>query len=84
LKYNNTDRFALDGQRIMPLDSGYIHNGQDGTVYRTENENFLRIYSKGNYNGKESPDYFEVLTTDGGRMEYTEQVVDPQSGVPVS
>ena len=79
LKYNNTDRFVLDGQRLMPL-KGYNFNGSDGEAYRTENDNFARIYSFGinlNY-----PDKFELHNKDGSIIEYAERV--REQGVPIS
>lgn len=63
---NDNDAFALDGQRLFPT-SG--NNGDNGTVYGTENETFSKIESFGGSNTY-GPDWFKVTTRDGMVMEY--------------
>ncbi|MCB0429861.1 MAG: VCBS repeat-containing protein [Flavobacteriales bacterium] len=56
-----TDRFLLDGQRLI-TNGTY---GASGTVYATESETFAKITSYGS-----GPDYFIVQTKDGKTLEY--------------
>ena len=71
---NNNDAFLLDGQHLFPI-SGY--NGNNGTVYGTENENFSKIESF-TVNTLYGPDWFKVSTREGIVLEYGS---DPQSKV---
>lgn len=58
--YDNNDRFALDGQRLM-LKSGVY--GQDGAVYETENFSNIKVTSVGTT--AFGPSYFKVEYPDG-------------------
>jgi len=67
IKFNNGDKFAIDGNRLLCMDKG--NYGADGMVYATEVENFTRIVSTGGgANGP--PDYFTAYTDDGTIIEY--------------
>ncbi|KAA0992689.1 polymorphic toxin type 23 domain-containing protein [Dyadobacter aurulentus] len=61
----NSDRFVLDGSRLIAKAGNY---GDPNTTYGTESENFATITSKSTQGG--GPQWFEVLTKDGIRMEY--------------
>ena len=61
-----SDRFALDGNRLVCYDP--ILYGQHGTLYQPEFEDFSKIYSYGTFgNGPES---FKVYRDDGSMAEY--------------
>src|SRR5690606_41910956 len=64
INLDTTDRFALDGQRLL-LKSGIY--GDDGAEYQTEQYSNIRIISKGiSPIGTEyTPEYFEVYYPDG-------------------
>lgn len=66
VNYTDTDRFCLDGQRLMRI-SGPAYGG-DGTVYRTEIETFTEVISHG-VTGT-GPTWFEVHTKAGQTMEF--------------
>ncbi|WP_171041058.1 SpvB/TcaC N-terminal domain-containing protein [Pseudoalteromonas aurantia] len=46
-QYNDNDKLCLDGQRLISVDGVY---GQEGTVYRTEIESFVRVTQSGGFN----------------------------------
>ena len=87
----DTDRFALDGQRLL-LKSGTY--GQDGAVYQTENFSNLLIKSFGNY--YQGPAYFKITYPDGSvavyghnsnsrsRMDYAISYWENPQGIRVS
>jgi virulence plasmid B protein/VCBS repeat protein/FG-GAP repeat protein len=60
-----TDRFCLDGQRLVTISGPY---GGDGSEYRTEVDSFSRIISHGNAGG--APAWFEVHTKSGHIMQF--------------
>ncbi|MFK8299019.1 FG-GAP-like repeat-containing protein, partial [Capnocytophaga cynodegmi] len=64
-----TDRFALDGQRLMLKTGTY---GKDGATYQTEVFSHLKIKSVGvsPYGANYGPLYFEVLYPDGSKAYY--------------
>jgi RHS repeat-associated protein len=68
--FDNLDRFALDGQRLVVKTSGKY--GSDGTIYETENYSNIKITSIGisplglNY----GPAYFVVQYPDGAVAQY--------------
>jgi RHS repeat-associated protein len=63
----NDDRFCLDGQRLLMVNSG--NYGGNGASYRTEQDQMSKIvsYHESGFNG---PSYFKVLTADGRIMYY--------------
>jgi len=58
--FDDNDKFALDGQRLIPI------NG--GDEYRTEVETFSQIIPRAIVDGQ--PTYFEVRTKDGRIIQY--------------
>ncbi|RUO18723.1 hypothetical protein CWE08_10860 [Aliidiomarina iranensis] len=60
-----TDRFCLDGQRLMVISGQY---GAPGSVYTTEIEGQLQITALGGSLG--NPSYFEVRSVDGAIRRY--------------
>ncbi len=64
---NNTDRFLLDGNRLIATNGTY---GFAGTTYGTETETFSRITSYGAIAGGGGPQYFTVEGKDGRLYEY--------------
>lgn len=61
----NSDRFALDGTRLIAKVGNY---GEPNTTYGTESENFATITSKSTQGN--GPQWFEITTKDGVKMEY--------------
>jgi len=81
--YTNTDRFCIDGQRLIATTDSYVTNpsdstkkiysttsayGTNGTEYRTESANFAKIVSYGV--AGTGPAYFKVWTKSGQIIEY--------------
>ena len=64
--FNNTDRFALDGERLVAVDPSATY-GSSGSEYRTEQNNFQKILCIGSGT---LPTYFTVYTKSGLIMEY--------------
>lgn len=60
-----TDRFCLDGQRLMSVSGTY---GANGTSYRTERDAFSKIVSYGSTGS--GPAWFKVWTKSGQIIEY--------------
>lgn len=69
INFDNNDRFALDGQRLI-LKSGTY--GADGAEYQTENYSNTKIISRGvsPYGPAYGPAYFEVYYPDGSTAFY--------------
>jgi hypothetical protein len=63
--FTASDRFCLDGQRLMLVSGTY---GADGAVYRTEQESFNKIVSYGTAGS--GPAWFKVWTKSGLTLEY--------------
>ena len=61
-----SDRFALDGNRLVCSDPAYY--GSNGTLYQPEFEDFSKIYSYGVVGF--GPEYFIVHRDDGSVAEY--------------
>ena len=61
-----SDRFALDGNRLVCYDPNLY--GRSGTLYQPEFEDFSKIYSYGTLG--DGPEYFKVYQDDGSVMEY--------------
>jgi len=62
ITYSSTDRFSLDGQRLI-LKSGVY--GMDGAEYETQNYSNLKITSHGPTQSNYGPQYFKVQYPDG-------------------
>jgi len=60
-----TDRFAIDGERLVSLNGTY---GAVGGEYATEMENFMRVFSYGGTTNH--PAHFKAFTDDGSIIEY--------------
>ena len=75
--FSSSDRFALDGSRLVPIDT--ISTQQ--RVYSTEVKNFARITS---YGPEGDPTSFTVQTKDGITYEYqaNTRILQPSSTVP--
>ena len=67
LKFDGSDRFCLDGQKLL-VDSSSGDYGSDGTRYRTEIDSFARITSYGSAGN--GPVWFKVEHKDGSVLEY--------------
>lgn len=67
--FDNKDRFALDGQRLMLKSGSY---GSDGSEYQTENYSNIKIkaYGTSPYGTSYGPSYFIVFYPDGTRAWY--------------
>jgi len=65
VSYSNSDPFSLDGNRLIPITG---NNGENGTTYGLEIENFSRITSIASANNE--PDWFKVETKGGLTLEY--------------
>jgi hypothetical protein len=63
--FTSSDRFCLDGQRLVLVSGTY---GSDGAVYRTELESFSKIVSYGTAGS--GPAWFKVWTKAGVTFEY--------------
>ena len=63
---SSSDRFAIDGQRLMLTSGTY---GSDKSKYKCEIDNFS-IIEAFNFNGDYSPEYFIVTAKDGTKMYY--------------
>lgn len=71
ITYSSTDRFALDGQRLM-LVSGAAYDGPDA-VYHTELESWQKVvpvYGSNRNPRRSGPDAFTVYAKDGKVLEY--------------
>lgn len=66
IDYNSSDRFALDGERLVLVDTNTVYGGNN-VEYRTEQNAFYKIVSLGS--GGE-PSTFRVYTNAGYIMEY--------------
>lgn len=65
INFSSTDRFCLNGQRLMAVTGAY---GATGTEYRTEMESFTKIVSYGGTAG--DPAYFRAWSKDGMVTEF--------------
>ncbi len=66
VSYNQEDRFALNGTRLINVDGDY---GENGTVYHTETESWTKVTSFGDNCGS-GPCWFQVLTKKGYTLEF--------------
>ncbi|WP_299278908.1 RHS repeat-associated core domain-containing protein [uncultured Psychroserpens sp.] len=67
--FDSSDRFALDGQRLMIKSGSY---GSSGSEYQTENYSNIKIkaYGTSPYGSSYGPSYFIVFYPDGTRAWY--------------
>lgn len=69
IQWNDEDRFCLDGQRLILIESeGTGTYGSSGAIYRTEIDSFARITSIGGTSA--NPNYFTVERKDGSTSFY--------------
>lgn len=66
ISFSSTDRFALDGERLVLLDTTHTYGGNN-IEYRTEQNAFYKIVS---YGTGTAPTSFKVQTNSGLVMEY--------------
>lgn len=66
ISFTNTDRFALDGQRLVLTDPSVTY-GSPGSEYRTEQNNFYKIVANGTTT---TPTDFVVRTNSGNIITY--------------
>lgn len=66
INFTPTDRFALDGERLVLIDTTHTYGGNN-IEYRTEQNAFYKIISYGNGS---VPTSFKVFTNSGVVMEY--------------
>jgi RHS repeat-associated protein len=68
VSYDDNDRFALDGGRLVPVQGVY---GDAGAIYHTEIERWSKVTpSYGNTPGRNGPDSFTVTTRTGVVQEF--------------
>lgn len=82
ITYSATDRFSLDGQRLI-LVSGAAYDGPDA-VFHTELESWQKavpVYGSNRNHRRNGPDAFTVYAKDGKVLEYGNT---PDSQVPAS
>jgi YD repeat-containing protein len=65
VNYSSSDRFCMQGQRLIAISGPY---GQNGTSYRTERETWSDIKSEGQCGN--GPCSFTVRTKDGQKLEF--------------
>jgi len=65
VSYNSSDRFCLDGQRLVAVSGIY---GVNGTEYSTERESWMKIVSHGSAGS--GPEYFTAVAKDGSEIEF--------------
>lgn len=65
LKFNDEDKFCMDGQRLQVVSGEY---GAVGSEYKTEIDSYQFIYAVGGTAG--NPAYFEVVSKDGTLRRY--------------
>lgn len=70
--FNNLDRFALDGQRLLIKNGTSGTYGANGTVYETENFSTTKVTSFGvsPLGATYGPQYFLVEYPDGSKAQY--------------
>ncbi|WP_444910107.1 FG-GAP-like repeat-containing protein [Microbulbifer sp. TRSA005] len=66
IKWTESDRFCLDGQRLLKTSGSQY--GAVGATYKTEMDSFAKVVSIGGSLGK--PDYFKVERKDGSVSYY--------------
>ena len=65
IKWNDEDRYCLDGQRLIVVKG---HYGAPGSVYKTELDSYIQVMLVGG--DTLTPDYFKVLRKDGSVTYY--------------
>jgi RHS repeat-associated protein len=70
IAFDESDRFCLDGQRLLLIDGTY---GGNGAVYRTEIDSFAQIRSY-DTDGVNGPNFFVVQRKDGSTAWYGDRI----------
>lgn len=70
IKFADTDRFCLDGARLMAVSGDAASYTSAGMEYRTEVESFSKIVSSAETDATAGPGSFTVRTKGGLTMEY--------------
>jgi Salmonella virulence plasmid 65kDa B protein/FG-GAP-like repeat/Insecticide toxin TcdB middle/N-terminal region len=65
-----SDRFCLDGKRLVMISSPPTSYGANGAEYRTERETFTKIISYNDGTSGNGPTWFKVWTKAGQILEY--------------
>ncbi len=65
ISFDETDRFCLDGQRLIVVEGSY---GASGSTYRTAMDSYLLVTAHGSVSGE--PAYFSVEAKDGSTRFY--------------
>lgn len=71
VSYTSTDRYCLDGQRLIAVANGV--DGANGTEYRTEQDGYAKIISYADASATNGPSSFIVKTKSGLTMEFGKQ-----------
>lgn len=79
VSYTATDRFCIDGQRLVVTNGGTY--GAAGSIYHTEIESFSKITVPAVVLDGNGPANFSVQTKAGQTMEYGNSGVSPNSAV---
>ncbi len=82
ITYGNSDRYSLDGERLMVINS--VDYNDSTAIYHTERESWQKvvpIYSSDRPAGRNGPDGFLVYHKDGKVLEYGNT---PDSQIPAS
>jgi hypothetical protein len=70
VRFTASDRFCLDGQRLVLANGTVATYGADGAEYRTEIDNFARVIQRGVVAGGAGALSFEIWTRSGERLLY--------------
>ena len=68
VRFDTDDRFCLDGQRLMAVEEAFGGYGAPGTMYHTERQSWIQVFSYGTCGG--GPCWFEVRAKDGSVLEF--------------
>jgi hypothetical protein len=67
INYNGDDRYCLDGQRLIAINSGLLYSAA-GQEFRTEHESFTKVVAFG-VSGS-GPQYFQAWTKGGSILQF--------------
>nr|MBA2237292.1 hypothetical protein [Lysobacter sp.] len=86
LNFTASDRFCLDGQRLIPAQSGNAAclavTGMTAANLRTESESFQRVCAYTPTSGTNGPAFFSVDRQDGSRSWYGDRDNDTSANRP--
>ncbi|WP_346895502.1 SpvB/TcaC N-terminal domain-containing protein [uncultured Roseibium sp.] len=88
VNYSATDRFCLNGQRLVNTDAGAPEYYSDGATYHTEVESWMNVtgHNEGGVTCGEGPCYFTATASNGARLEFglATDARNPAKGAPGS